>query len=312
MGKNLIFIPYAYKKGNKTGANIKSLDKQMDVYLKNCAVALLSARCYNDKETDIAIVTNIEVPEPYASIFRNNGILTIKQEFDKFVFDADCQWSLAFYKLCALKAVVTYYGQYEKYAFLDTDVFVQRSFNDIWAECDENIMMFDICHGLHVKLYQNILVEYEKFTGSKKMITHYGGEFFAANRSNSILFAEECEKIYWEMKDKNFNTFYGDEFISSIAADRMKSFIKNSGAYIFRFEISLFLMTCSRYLFNPVTVLHVPTAKEKGFIRLFDRYYAKGKDPDLNDVYQQLYLSSESIVLRIKRYFHKLKGDLQY
>ena len=70
---------------------------------------------------------------------------------------------------------------YDKVCYMDTDVFIQASFDGIWKECNQNILLYDINHGLNTTNYVLLCDEVEKFEGRRKLITHYGGEFFAAS-----------------------------------------------------------------------------------------------------------------------------------
>lgn len=101
-------------------------------------------------------------------------------------------------------------------------------------ELKDNILLYDINHGLNVKDYEIIVEEFNRF-GIDSYITHYGGEFFGACRNNAILFIDECKLIFEDMQKKNFVTTKGDEFILSIAAYRKREIVKNAGAYIYRF-----------------------------------------------------------------------------
>ena len=237
-------------------------------------------------------------PEQYTRVLKQFGVSIIEVPFDKFVFGDDYIWSLAFYKLCAIYHVVREY-KYAYYAYLDADVYVQASFENIWAECDQNILLYDICHGLQVKDYQLFLNEIALFCGQWKTITHYGGEFFAATYENAILFTECCKKIYCQMIESNFRTTKGDEFIISLAAMDLRDKVKNAGAYIFRFWTGTFNLTSTCYRFNPVAILHVPAEKEFGIVRIFDKYYDQEKVPSNQTVYKILHLKKPALRLRL-------------
>lgn len=200
----------------------------------------MSAKQNACQQADVVLVTNIDVPNPYKAILEGNEIKIIKADFDDFNFGGNYMWALAFYKLCALKHVLieTNYGYY---AYLDSDVYVQSDFENIWKECDSHIMMYDICHSLQVENYRHFLAEIKSFRGKDCCITHCGGEFFAAKKEDAVMFMSECQQVYAQMTKADFKTTHGDEFIISLAA--VKFNVKNAGAYIYRF------WTGSRY--NP-------------------------------------------------------------
>ena len=128
-------VPFAYKLNANTGVNIKRVSKSLDIYLKNCCVSLISARQYQGDDTDCALITNIDIPNFYEKLLTKNGILIYKQDFDLFDFGAEYRWSLAFYKLCALYRI-SRTTQYSNYMYLDSDVVIQKSLDDIFEQCD--------------------------------------------------------------------------------------------------------------------------------------------------------------------------------
>lgn len=288
---NIILIPFAFLKSYSGGVNLKGSDNKQDLYLKNCCVSCVSAKKNAGEDTDVALVTNLAVPEKYGDILKMAGVKIFKYDFDHFNFNGTYDWALAFYKLNALYHAVKELD-YDNYAYLDSDVYVQGSFEDVWKECSKKIMMYDICHGLQVEDYQRFLKETNDFLDEESLgLTHYGGEFFAANKENAQAFVEECISIYEEMMQKSFQTSMGDEFISSLAAARLADRVRNAGAYIYRFWTRRFHLMSTNYEYNPVTVLHVPQEKDFGMLKIFDRYVDHGKLPSKKKVWQLLHLS---------------------
>lgn len=267
--------------------------------MKNIAVSCISARKNNGINTDVALVTNIEIKEPYKCILLQNGVKLFKVPFDLFDFGAEYGWSLAFYKLCALYHICRE-TDYDFYAYLDSDVFVQNDFSDIWNECRNSILLYDINHGFQVEHYRHFLSEVTDFLNRETNITHFGGEFFAADKEKAILISQTCLDIYYEMQNKNFVTTHGDEFILSLAADRMKDKIKNGGAYVYRYWTGTFRLVSTNYKYNPVTVLHVPAEKNLGMLKIFDKFIKKNKMPGRNKVWNLLHLRKRAILVDVK------------
>lgn len=285
----IIMIPYAEVLGHNTSVNINHNSERITTYLKNCCVALISAKKHNPSY-DVALVSNIDIKEPFLSLLQKNDILIIKVPFDSFNFNAEYTWSLAFYKLCALYHI-SKECKYDYYAYLDADIYVQNSFNDIFEECNSHILMYDINHGLQVKNFNQFLLEVHSFLSNDKIITQYGGEFFAANRENAIKFSNECEIVYKKMLSCSFTTTQGDEFITSIVADKLSYNVRNAGAYVYRFWTGKFRLISTNYEYNPVVVLHVPTEKETGMIEIYDKYISKSKVPSQEKVWKLLHLN---------------------
>ena len=137
-------------------------------------------------------------------------------------------------------------------------------------------------------------------------ITHYGGEFFAANRRMSVEFISECKKIYDMMLANHIVTKLGDEFIISLAATKLK--VKNAGAYVYRFWTGSFRLISTCYKYNPVVVLHVPAEKQYGMLKLYNAYVSKGKLPSNSSVYRLLHLTKRSVRTIVVQLVKKIKG----
>lgn len=302
---NLIIIPFAFIETYRGGVNISNIDRK-HIYLKNCCVSCITAKKNGGSNNDVALVTNIDIPNEYKKILEQAGVRTYRYEFDLFTFDKDYMWSLAFYKLCALAHVLND-TDYTNYSYLDSDVYVQSDFTPIWEECEaDRIMLYDICHGLQVKDYRIILDEMNHFRNRSSLgITHYGGEFFAANRNMTREFIEQCRQIYSDMVAKKFDTTKGDEFILSLAADNLRNNIRNAGAYIFRYWTGMFRLVATNYKFNPVAILHVPNEKETGMIVMYDKYIKNGVLPKRSKVWDLLHLTKPSI--RTRFYIYKIR-----
>lgn len=283
---NIICVPFAFKEGFNSGVNLKA-NNVIEIYLKNAVVALLSAK-WKNPDCDVIFATNIdakEIPVEYAKKLMDNGVEIIKVEYDTYKFDPDYLWSLAFYKLCVLKALIA--RGFDCCCYLDTDVYIQSDFGSIWRECKYKILLYDVNHGLGVVEYQKISSEIDDFVGKEILATHYGGEFFAANYENAVTFEQELAVVYEEMIQREYRTSKGDEFLISIAAERCKAIIKNASPYINRYWTGAsFRLVSSNFKYNPVTILHLPAEKEKGIIALYDHYFSKNRMPRKETVWR--------------------------
>ena len=232
----VLLIPFAYNSDFKTGVNVNR-DSAYDIYMKNLVVSAISAKNNGGCNLTVVVATNISIPQNIKELLENNNIEIVNEDFDVFTFDNKIDWGLAFYKLCAIYKFAREY-EFEYYSYADTDVYIQKAYDDIFKECDQNILLYDINHGLSTTDYNILLEELCAYYKSSKLITHYGGEFFAANRQNTLIFTERCLEIYKKMINESITTSKGDEFILSIAADELKSIVKNGGAYIYRYWTS--------------------------------------------------------------------------
>jgi len=310
--KSCLFIPFATLADYNTGANISQAlkGKASDIYLKNLCVAAVSAKANGTAasnagdrngggkssliECDIAVVVNFKIPDRYKEILEKWDIKIFTCPFDTFNLGAKYTWSLAYYKLCALKYMVENLD-YDNYAFVDADVYVQDTLEYIWREANDKVLLLDINHGLQTTHYNSFIAEVNKF-GVNGLITHYGGEFFAANRANSHFFIKKCVEIYDKMNSIGYNTSHGDEFITSIAASEMPTVVKNAGAYIYRYWTGgCFRLVSTNYEFNAISILHVPDHKMNGMIKIFDRYVVHGKLPSKRKIWSLLHLNQRSL-----------------
>lgn len=293
--KNLFFVPFAFDENKMTGVNVSN--NALNVYLKNLSISLISAKMATPG-IDVALVSNVKIPAQYESLLLENGVLIYTEPFDSFAFADDYPWCLAFYKLCALEKMVTHY-EYDNYIYTDADVFVQKSLDKVFLELKDNILMYDINHGLFVRDYEQIMEEFNRF-GVDTYITHYGGEFFGASRENAILFVQQCKAIFDEIQSKNFVSAKGDEFITSIAASRMRHTVKNAGAYIYRFWTGDFYLVSTCYKYNEIAILHLPGEKQDGMLKLFNYFIKHNAFPSKEKVHRICHLTRQPLKARIK------------
>lgn len=296
--KGLIIVPYAY--GGNTGVSIKNVNNQYITYIKNCCVACLSAVKNAGNNSDVLLVTNHIVPQPYDDLLRSHGVNIKIVPFDKFNFGSfdksgnTINWQLAFYKLCALAYAVDELD-YDYYSFIDSDIFVQSSFENIWVEANNNILLYN----LHEPLNGYMVVEMREYLNTNENLTHFGGEFFAASRALARSFIDSCDDIFTQMKNGSYFTQSGDEFITSIVAKTLKESIKDANAYVRRYWTGSYRMVTNDYKSDTLAILHLPAEKEYGIVKLYDRYISNGKVPDNYVVWRVCNLKRRSLRVKI-------------
>jgi len=79
----------------------------------------------------------------------------------------------------------------------------------------------------------------------------------------------------------------------------MKDVIKNAGAYIFRFWTGSFYLVSTCYTCNEVAILHLPSEKERGLVKLFDIFYKKHSFPRKERVHKILHLTRKPLKYQI-------------
>lgn len=297
--KHLIMVPYAHISTMETGVNTGSKDrsKQKEMYLKNCCVALVSAKIHNP-ETDVALVTNIEVPEPYSGILSRAGVAVIRIPFDKFNFGDKYVWGLAFYKLCA-QYHISHSTEYEAVACLDSDIYIQGSFKPVWESVKSALMFYRLASGTAETTVSKIFAEAAQFTGKNEPFIHYGGEFFVASSADMRMVTEKEEKIFQQMQERGFRVSTGDEFISSLVANSMPEAICSASGYVYRFWTGTHRSISPAYK-TTLVCLHVPAEKVSGMLRIFDRYVSKGQIPPREKAWKMLHLPHRSLPFAIR------------
>lgn len=227
--KRLIISAFATLPNMQSGANVSKFNDKASIYYKNIVVALVSAKI-NNPNCDVALVTNIDVPEPYKHQLEGFGIRTYFQEFDTFLFDSRIPWGLAFYKLAALRGILNK-TNYDKYLLVDNDVYFQSSINDLWEWCDNNIVLLDIGGGIRNCWGDRMLT----MNKGQKPVTHFGGEFIAGSKIILCDFINQCDKVYAKIIAENETITQGDEHITSAAVFLGSIPVKHAGSFIYRY-----------------------------------------------------------------------------
>lgn len=279
--RNLIFNALAFKEGFDTSTQIKNYNNKLETYIKNSFVSLKSAKI-NNNDVDTVLFTNFDFPLEYKDIFEKNDIKVIKIDFFNFVLPKEFIWSLAFFKLEALDYAVKKLD-YDNYLLLDTDTFVINELNDLWEECYDGILLYDLDHRVSHPHREEIYNNMNKYKKNAKKINHYGGEFIAGNRVHLLNMINELKIEYINMIDnKNIvDKSLGDEYLISISADKCTDIVIRANKYIYRYWTSLFYLVSTNYIHNAVDIWHLPQEKELGMIWLYNYYRKNNEFPSI-------------------------------
>lgn len=282
--KNLICCAFAFKEGFSTSMQTKAQagESVTRMYLMNIFVALTSAKLYNPND-DVCLVTNCELAEEWQERFAGQSISVRQVPFDSFEVPKEFPWALAFYKLCALRAMVRGGKEYDHILLMDADTYTTRSYEELWQEADWGVLLYPVNHSFHHPDRKVIRRDFERFyPGESKHVNpvHYGGEFVAGTPEILERYLTYCENVYEKLKENDYKMqpSAGDETIWSIAAalagDELS--VISAGAYLYRFWTGAFYLISTVTVSNPVCIWHIPNEKETGFLRLY-RYYQKHK-----------------------------------
>ncbi len=283
--ENLIFGAFATLEGHREGdaANLGS-----DAYYCCIVVALCSAKACNP-DCDVALVTNAPVPQPYAGQLEEGGVQVIDCPFDRFRVDADLEWSLAFYKLCALDWVVRN-TDYRRCLLLDVDTYTQYPYTDLWREADEAVLLYQVPHAAGQPMTEAISRNYGALYGGEPVLTHFGGELICGSRQRLTDFVSECAAVYDTMNGQGLRPHEGDEFITCAAAYRSLLAgrpVRAANAYIFRYWVGArFYFVSTNYCNDPVCIFHLPGGKNRQLRVLYRWYIKKGVFPPREKVYR--------------------------
>ena len=282
---NLIFSAFAFKEncGNSHQLGNKKDAEKLNIYMQNIVVALTSAKL-NNPEDEVMLVCNEEPDETIKCTLSKKDIKIKLLAFNDYNMPASFPWSLAFYKLCALKELAK--DNYDKLLLMDSDTITMQSFKDIWDEAEYGMMLYNINHTFSHEHRGVQRDSYRKLYPNENCnIIHYGGEFICGKKEDILAFVAETDEIYEKIKacDFDVDNQIGDEMILSAAAAhyKKKGFeIIEAGPYIYRYwtEVNYLISTNTQH--NPVCIWHIPSEKDRGFLYLYNYYMKHGAYPD--------------------------------
>lgn len=284
--------------------------KKMDIYFKNAFVSLKSAALKNP-DAAVCLVVNVPLSKAWSDIFSEHGIQVYLYGDRYFKFPKDYPWAAAYFKLDALLYLSE---RYHAVVVLDADTFTVGSYEDLWRELRHSVLLFDINHKISHPHRQDIIQNYENLYGTRgEVINHRGGEFLAGEGELLKEFIAACQRVYKQMEGnlERLERDMGDEQIISIAAHFMRGSILSANKYIFRFWTSpKFHLTSSVYKQNKVDIWHLPNAKDRGMVYLYDYYQKHQEFPSTEkcaDIFEIDRLQSKFI----KFLFYKVKTKIK-
>lgn len=279
--QNLIFGAFAALEGYREG-DAANLGRA--VYDRCTVVALCSAKLANPACT-VALVTNAPPQEPYRSQLTNAGIEIWDCPFTSYRVPADTNWALAYYKLCAMEWVLAN-KDFANAAMLDLDTYTQHPLDDLWRECGEAVLMYQVPHAASQGMTAAIGKAYDAVEpqGAPHVLTHFGGELVAGSKARLADFMALCRQYFNQLQTIGLTPREGDEAIWCGAAYRSLLAgqpVRAANAYLFRYWLGgRFYFVSTNYTLDPVCILHLPgAAKDRQLAVLYRRYAKKGQLP---------------------------------
>ena len=208
--QNLIFGAFAALEGYREG-DAANLGRA--VYDRCTVVALCSAKLANPACT-VALVTNAPPQEPYRSQLTNAGIEIWDCPFTSYRVPADTNWALAYYKLCAMEWVLAN-KDFANAAMLDLDTYTQHPLDDLWRECGEAVLMYQVPHAASQGMTAAIGKAYDAVEpqGAPHVLTHFGGELVAGSKARLADFMALCRQYFNQLQTIGLTPREGDEAI---------------------------------------------------------------------------------------------------
>lgn len=279
--ENLIFGAFATLEGYREG---DAANLGRGVYDRCTVVALCSAKARNPGCT-VALVTNAQLPEPYAGQLAAAGVEVWRCPFDSYRVSAETNWALAYYKLCAMEWVLAN-REFARVAMLDLDTYTQYPLDDLWREADEAVLLYQTPHAASQGMAQAISDIYDEVhpEGAPHVLTHFGGELVAGSKARLQDFLERCRRYYDALQQKGITPREGDEAIwCAVAYESQQAGqpVRAANAYIFRYWLGgRFYFVSTNYVLDPVCILHLPgAAKERQLKLLYYSYTKRGTFP---------------------------------
>lgn len=282
---NLIFSAFATLAGYREGDGSSAGG---ETYYRCIVVALCSAKAQNPGD-EVALITNAPVPPPYGVQLAAAGVQVWQCPFDTYRVAAELEWSLAFYKLCALSWALEN-KRYDNYLMLDVDTYTQYPFTDLWRECAEAVLLYQVPHAASQPMAAAISVNYNALYGGQHLLTHFGGELIGGSRARLQVFMARCQSVYGAMCQQGLRPHEGDEFITCAAAYQSINAgepVRGANAYIFRYWVGgRFYFVSTNYCNDPVCVLHLPgNGKNRQLKVLYGLYTRRGAFPPVEKVH---------------------------
>lgn len=286
--QDLIFGAFATLDGYREG---DAANLGRTVYDRCTVVALCSAKAANPDCT-VALVTNAPVPQPYLGQLTAAGIEIWDCPFTRYCVPADTNWALAYYKLCAMEWVLLNQS-FAHAAMVDLDTFTQYPLNDLWRECDEAVLLYQVPHAASQPMTAAIARCYDAVEpqGAPHVLTHFGGELVAGSKERLTDFMALCRQYFTQLQALGLTPKEGDEAIWCGAAYRSLLAgqpVRAANAYLFRYWLGgRFYYVSTNYALDPVCILHLPGAAKHRQLAVLYRYYTKkGSFPPLKTVYR--------------------------
>ncbi len=295
-------------------AQIKGDNKRgVEIYLKNAFVLLKSVQKFNT-DVDVALVVNFHLSDFFKDLFSSNNIAVYQIEFQDYLMPPDFTWSLAFFKIAALKWINSN-TDYRYCLQLESDEVCISNFDDMWQELDHSLLTvfspFRKEHPVRQKYTRAFQLIHKDYRGD--VIGKTGAGFIAGSKENLTKFVEVCDEIYDGLKgnldkvDKNI----GDELYTSLYCSLHPECVKPANPYIDIYWTGNFYFVSTNYCFDAVSIIHLPGEKNAGLIVLYNYYLRKGRLPSNEYIFKLMGLPKTKAPFSLRKTLFKFSNKLK-
>lgn len=272
---NLIINAFAYDFDMRSGENfsvkISEKNHQMEVYLKNSFVSLVSAK-KNNPECDVWLCTNIEIPDWLRKKLDNYEIDVYRIPFDRFRVEDDVKWGLSYYKLCVLSHLLSE-TDYDNYCLIDTDTYCANTFQPLFEEImvTNKIYVYNNFESYHNATRRLFIEEYKLLYNSNPVNSeHYSSAEIAGSKEILERLIKKCSEIFQLIQSKKFCSACGDEFIIFCVLNENPELFASGNAYFENFyTIEGYHVITTKFAFEQIPIWHMLFEKTGGMLAMY-------------------------------------------
>lgn len=178
-------------------------------------------------------------------------------------------------------AWVLAHRDFARACMIDLDTYTQHPLDDLWRECDEAVLLYQVPHAASQTMTAAISQCFDAVepAGAPHSLTHFGGELVAGSKARLTAFMALCRRYFDELQAQGITPREGDEAVWCGAAYRSLAAgqpVRAANAYIFRYWLGgHFYYVSTNYALDPVCILHLPGAAKDRQLKLIYRIYAR-------------------------------------
>ena len=112
-------------------------------------------------------------------------------------------------------AWVLAHKDFARACMVDLDTFTQHPLDDLWRECDEAVLLYQVPHAASQTMTAAISRCYDAVEsgGAPHSLTHFGGELVAGSKARLADFMALCQQYFDELQVRGITPKEGDEAV---------------------------------------------------------------------------------------------------